>query len=170
MKLATWAPLLAYPAADYHARAQEGAAVAPSPEMEQFLRNIGEVPVEALQELYSQNFDWDPDRTLDISWHVFGENYDRGALLVKIRELLRQYGIAESHELPDHLSHVLPLLDSMPENERVEFAAKYLQPALEKLHAGLAKAESPFLPLIDSLRGEVAALVPESISLGVKDE
>ncbi|MDE3168201.1 MAG: hypothetical protein KGN36_20530 [Acidobacteriota bacterium] len=168
MSFSLWAPLLAYPGPDYHARARACAAAAPSQEMEGFLRSIGDLSGDALQELYAQTFDWDPDRTLDIGWHLFGENYDRGEFLVKLRGELRKYGVAETHELPDHLSHVLPLLDRMPEGERAGFAAAYLLPALEKLRAGLAKAESPFLPLADSLRREAAALVPEPVSSGAK--
>lgn len=166
MKLSSWASLLTYPGPDYHACARACAAAAPSPEMEDFTRTIEGLPVETLQELYTQTFDWNPDTTLDIGWHLFGENYDRGDFLVKLRGALRTYGLAESHELPDHLSHVLPLLDRLPEDERADFAAKYLLPALEKLRAGLAKTESPFLPLADSLRREAAALVPQTVASG----
>ena len=171
MNLSQWATLLAYPGPDYYASAGACFAAAPSVEMEEFLQTIGGLSVEALQELYTQTFDWDPDRTLDIGWHLFGENYDRGDFLVKLRGELRKHGLAESHELPDHLSHVLQLLDRMPEGERAEFAAKYVLPALEKLRDGLAKTESPFLPLVIAVRREIAALVPEAVpSSGVPHE
>jgi nitrate reductase delta subunit len=163
MSLSPWASLLAYPGPDYHAHLRVCAAAAPAPEVEEFERTIERLPVEALQELYAQTFDWNPDTTLDIGWHLFGENYDRGDFLVKLRVALRTYGLAESHELPDHLSHVLPLLDRMPEDERAEFAAKYVLPALEKLREGLAKGESPFLPLAIAVQREIAGLIPEAV-------
>ena len=134
--------------------------------MEEFAQTIEGLPVDALQELYTQTFDWNPDTTLDIGWHLFGENYDRGDFLVRLRGALRTYGLAESRELPDHLSHVLPLLDRMPEDERAEFAATHVLPAIAKLRDGLAKAESPFLPLVTAVRREIAALVPESENSG----
>ena len=85
---------------------------------------------------------------------------------MKLRGALRTYGLPESHELPDHLSHVLPLLDRMPDDERTGFAAQYALPAIDKLRDGLAKAESPFLPLVISVREEIAALVPETVHSG----
>ena len=170
MIFSLWAPLLAYPGPDYHASVRACEAAFPSQEMDEFARNVEGLPVETLQELYAQTFDWSPDTTLDIGWHLFGENYDRGAFLVKLRGALRTYGLTESHELPDHFSHVLPLLDRLPEDERAEFAAKYVLPAIEKLREGLAKAESLFLPLVVCVRREIAALVPETAHSGANHE
>ncbi|MCC6587154.1 MAG: nitrate reductase molybdenum cofactor assembly chaperone [Bryobacterales bacterium] len=163
MSLSAWAPLLFYPEQDYHARVRACAGAAASREMEDFERTIEGLPVEALQELYAQTFDWNPDTTLDIGWHLFGENYDRGDFLVKLRGALRTHGVGESRELPDHLSHVLVLLDRVPEDERAEFAAKYVVPALEKLCDGLTKTESPFLPLLIAVRREIAAVAREAV-------
>jgi nitrate reductase molybdenum cofactor assembly chaperone len=170
MSFSLWAPLLAYPGLDYHERIRACAAAAPSQEMGEFARNVEGLPVEELQELYAHTFDWNPDTTLDIGWHLFGENYDRGDFLVKLRGALRTHGLAESRELPDHLSHVLPLLDCLPEVERAEFAAKYVLPAIGKLGDGLAKAESLFLPLVVCVRREIAALVPETVHSGANHE
>ncbi|MCC7154516.1 MAG: molecular chaperone TorD family protein [Bryobacterales bacterium] len=171
MSLSPWATLLSYPGPGYHAGVRACATASPSPEMTEFAQTIGGLPFEALQELYTQTFDWNPETTLDIGWHLFGENYDRGDFLVKLRGALKTHGLAESQELPDHLSHVLPLLDRLPEDERAEFAAKFVLPALDKLRDGLAKAESPFLPLAIAVRRQVAALVPEAVpSSGVNHE
>ena len=38
---------------------------------------------EQIQELYTRTFDINPVCTLEIGWHIFGEDYARGALLVK---------------------------------------------------------------------------------------
>lgn len=170
MSLSLLAPLLAYPAPDYQTRLRECVAATPSRQMEDFARSIDGLSAEALQELYTQTFDWSPDTTLDIGWHLFGENYDRGDFLVKVRGALRTHGLAESRELPDHLSHVLQLLDRMPVEERPEFAAKYVLPALDKLRDGLTKAESLFLPLVNSVRDEIAALVAETVHSGATHE
>ncbi|MCC6394953.1 MAG: nitrate reductase molybdenum cofactor assembly chaperone [Bryobacterales bacterium] len=166
MSLSQWAALLAYPSPDYHASARACLAAAPSAEMEEFLRTIDGLPVEALQELYTQTFDWNPDTTLDIGWHLFGENYDRGDFLVKLRAALRSHGVPESQELPDHFSHVLQLIDRMPEDDRADFVRKHVLPALGKLREGLTKTESSFLPLVVALRREIAEIVPETILTG----
>ena len=165
MTLSQWAPLVSYPGEDYQARVRDcGEALAG------FARAIEGLPVETLQELFTQTFDWNPETTLDIGWHLFGENYDRGDFLVKLRGALKTYGVAESQELPDHLSHVLRLLDRMPEDERAEFAAKFVLPAMGKLRDGLTKAESPFLLLVIALREQVATLVPETVVAGADHE
>lgn len=166
MNFAAWGRLVSYPAPDYQARLQECAATAPSPSIDEFMQRVDGLPTEALQELYTQTFDWNPDTTLDIGWHLFGENYDRGDFLVKMRGALRTHGVAESAELPDHLSHVLPLMDLMPAGERVDFATTFLRPAMNTLCEGLAKSESAFLPLIISLRDRISAAVDDSVIAG----
>ena len=165
MTLSQWAPLVSYPGEDYQARVRECGQP-----LVEFAREIDGLTVERLQELYTQTFDWNPDTTLDIGWHLFGEDYNRGDFLVKLRGALRAHGVAESQELPDHLSHVLPLMDRMPEGDRAEFAAKYVLPATGKLRDSLAKAVSPFLPMMIALREQVATLVPETAVAGADHE
>lgn len=164
MKLAPWASVLAYPDENYHARVRACVDASPAPEMEDFLRTIEGLPVEALQELYTQTFDWSADTSLDIGWHLFGENYDRGEFLANLRSAYWTFQIAETHELPDHLSHVLQLLDHLPEDQFADFAANYAIPSLIKLYDGLAKTESPFLPVIATLRREIGLMLPETVS------
>jgi nitrate reductase delta subunit len=135
--------------------------------LSEFAAKVGDLPFEAVQELYTQTFDWNPDTTLDIGWHLFGENYDRGDFLVKLRGAMREYGLPESGELPDHLSHVLPLLERMPAGESATFAAQFVLPALEKLARGLEKTESVFLPVVYAIREQVAAMtapIPAGVS------
>jgi nitrate reductase delta subunit len=142
------------------------AAAARSQRLTDFAVAVAGRTLHELQELYTQTFDWNPDTTLDIGWHLFGENYDRGDFLVKLRDALRRYGVRESGELPDHLSHVLLLLDEMPPGERTAFAAEFLVPALSKIRDGVAKTESPFLPLVVGLAEQVAAIVPTPVTAG----
>ena len=48
-----------------------------------------------LQELYTRTFDLSPVCTLEVGWHLYGEQYRRGRFLVKTRELLTKVEIAE---------------------------------------------------------------------------
>jgi nitrate reductase delta subunit len=166
VRLANLAPLLSYPGPDYQARVRECLADVPSPELAEFALNIEGLAFEALQELYARTFDWNPDTTLDLGWHLFGENYDRGDFLVKLRGALRTHGLPESTELPDHLSHILPLLECMPAPEQATFIAQFVLPGLRKLCAGLAKAESAYLPLLISIQNRMSAIVPEPVNAG----
>lgn len=134
--------LFAYPAEDYQALAAEVPA---------FAQGVAGMRVEDLQELYTRTFDWNPATSMEIGWHLYGENYDRGEFLVHVRGLLRRYGVVESEGLPDHLAHVLPLLRRLPAGEAAEFAAEYLAPALRKMEAALAGTGNPYLELVRAL-------------------
>ncbi len=144
------ARLLSYPREDYQEAVQHcrQALSRELPEAASFLAKFAEAvqdkSAEELEELYTQTFDLNPACCLELGWHLYGENYERGELLVKVRSKLRRHGIAESTELPDHLTHVLPLLGRMDREEAGQFAASYLLPALEKMLASLAGKNNPF--------------------------
>jgi nitrate reductase assembly molybdenum cofactor insertion protein NarJ len=108
--------------------------------------NDGEV-----QELYTRTFDINAVCTLEIGWHIYGEDYARGALLVKLREQLRRMNVPESCELPDHLTHVLLLIGRMSGDEADELAARYLLPGLDKMLEGLTEGEQPYRALIETV-------------------
>ncbi len=112
--------------------------------------------VEALQELYTRTFDLNPVCSLEIGWHLFGEEYERGAFLVKMRQALRQYGVHESTELPDHLTHALRLAARMEPEETRAFLSRFLMPALEKMLAGFEGKENPYGSVLKAVRAVVA--------------
>ncbi|MBI4166316.1 MAG: nitrate reductase molybdenum cofactor assembly chaperone [Acidobacteria bacterium] len=112
---------------------------------------------EQLQELFVQTFDLNPVCVLEVGWHLYGDNYDRGAFLVKTREQLRRHGVAESTELPDHLTHVLALLARMEPEEASTFAAQSVIPALDKMLAGITGKASPYEFLLSALRQTLAS-------------
>jgi nitrate reductase assembly molybdenum cofactor insertion protein NarJ len=89
------------------------------------------------QELYVQTFEFNPAGTLEIGWHLFGENYERGEFLVRMREQLRRHRIAESTELPDHLTHLLPLIACMEHGEAAQFVGEFILPALTKIRSAI---------------------------------
>jgi nitrate reductase assembly molybdenum cofactor insertion protein NarJ len=91
----------------------------------------------AMQELYVQTFEFNPACTLEIGWHIFGENYERGEFLVRMREQLRRHGITESSELPDHLCHILPLIDRLDPEEAADLVGQFVLPALAKIKDAL---------------------------------
>lgn len=101
-----------------------------------FLEQTRGLSLEDLQALYTATFDLDPVCSLEIGWHLFGENYERGEFLVRMRRELRQLGVAESTELPDHLTHALEALGRMAPEDAAGFAAACLFPALDKMRAG----------------------------------
>jgi len=90
-----------------------------------------------MEELYIKTFDLNKAGTLDLGWHLFGEDYNRGLFLVKIRQYLQLLEIPESNELPDHVTQVLRVLGRMSSDEANQFAHACVIPALETIAEGI---------------------------------
>jgi len=104
-----------------------------------------------LEEAFTGTFDVNPACALEVGWHLFGEEYARGMFLVRMREELRKYDLAESNELPDHISHVLAIVSLMPADEATRFVRACVQPAVEKMNHALAGKETPYADVISCL-------------------
>lgn len=105
------------------------------PLFEDFRGRVAGLSAEAMQELFTRTFDLNPVCTPEVGWHLFGEQYERGEFLVKMRGLMRHFEIPEDTELPDHLTHVLEVLGEMEPEGAQEFAAACVFPALDKMSA-----------------------------------
>lgn len=146
--------LLTYPGADYAEHLERGRASLPLRDAEAeslmtgFAGQMQSLPLERAQELYTHTFDLNPVCSLEVGWQLYGEEYARGRFLVAMREQLRRHGIPESSELPDHLTHVLPLLDHMEPEEAREFTEAFLLPAMKKMLAGVKEQNNPYRNLL----------------------
>jgi nitrate reductase delta subunit len=144
------ATLLRYPEVNYNREAEQrcGFLIANIPQLEtqlsNFLEQTRSLSGEALEALYTTTFDLNPLCSLEVGWHLFGENYERGEFLVKMRVELRRHGIEESTELSDHLTYALELLDRMEPEEASSFATACLFPALDKMVAEMKDKSNPF--------------------------
>jgi nitrate reductase delta subunit len=136
-------PLVSYPEKEIIAAMDKLNFKKPS-ELKGFLDFVHETDICTLQERFTQTFDMSPTTCLDLGWHLYGEAYERGAFMVKIRELLRNQGISETSELPDHLTHILAILPGLSDKDRVAFIKKYIQPALTKILEGFGDTENPY--------------------------
>ena len=103
------------------------------------------------EEAFTGTFDIDPTCALEVGWHLFGEEYERGQFLVRMREELRKYGLEESTELPDHITHVLLLIAAMPEQEAKPFVTACVLPAVKKMYAALDGKASPYRHVVSCL-------------------
>jgi nitrate reductase assembly molybdenum cofactor insertion protein NarJ len=72
--------------------------------------------------------------------------------MVKMRKALRETGLRESTELPDHLCHVLPLLDRLDHVDAAGLAKACVLPALGKMIAGFADRNNPFECVLKTIR------------------
>lgn len=150
--------LLRYPDAAYladvdtcgHTLAAEEPDVAAR--VERFAAGVREMSVTDLEELFTRTFDINPVCSLEVGWQLFGEEYERGTFLVRMRQEMRRLGLAESTELPDHLAHVLAVLGRMEADRADDFAAACVLPAVERMCASLVGKDVPYEHALEAIR------------------
>ncbi len=112
---------------------------------------LTERSVSELEELYTRTFDLNPTCSLEIGWHLYGEQYERGRFLVRCRDLLEELNIDEDGELPDHLSSLVAAQGRLSNELAAPFAARFLLPALLVMRQALRDKQSDFAGLLDTL-------------------
>ncbi len=148
--------VLSYPDQHYHRKISEcrRALESTHPEAADLLRvfeaDAADKTVPQLEEMYIQTFDMNKTCTLDLGWPLFGEDYNRGLFLVKLRQEMRRLDVKDSTELPDHVTNVLAILGRMDFEAAKDFAHTCVVPALKKTHEGMIK-ESPYRFVIEGL-------------------
>lgn len=150
----SFAKVLSYPNKDIGFRISDFGFVN-LPQLEEFKQGVEHLTIEETEELYTRTFDINPVSSLEIGWHLYGEQYERGAFMVQMRQMLHKHFIEETSELPDHLTHVLLLLGRLEQKEADEFAAKYLLPSLEKILEGFKEVENPYKSALLALKSFV---------------
>lgn len=124
-------------------------------------------PVESVQELYTSTFDLTPVCTLDIGYHLFGEDYQRGRFLALLRESQEKTGMKEERELPDHLPVLLRWLARVRESEVYsEMLEECVLPALSKIDGCLVDSANPYRGLLQA----VAVILKQDLKSGVSTE
>lgn len=170
------APLLDYPSTDYARLTQicsdivDGMASEREDEkvkfrtlMSQFAVPVQSMTREELEELFTRTFDLNPACSLDIGWHLFGEQYDRGDFLVTMRTALQEHGVREDAELPDHLPSVLRLMARLSSDHAEDLARTAVIPAVDKMLTVFSEEGNPYRALLLLVRATVERLVPEKI-------
>jgi nitrate reductase delta subunit len=166
------AAVLTYPESNYRDALAELELELPSECLEyvaSFRSSVGSLSLQAQQELFTQTFDLNPVCSLELGWHLFGENYERGLLLVRMREELRAAGISECGELPDHLTYTLRLLPILERERALDFAAAIVLPALMKMLKAIGGKENPYEGLLSAtallLRSDFPEIEPPEVKV-----
>ena len=154
----SFAGLLNYPDCELAVRAEECATNAirelpPAAELVgKFLRVHRELGTSRLQEIYASAFDMQPECTLNLSYHLFGEDQRRGLFLAKLKELYEQAGVDSGNELPDHLCVMLRYLATgagMAAKE--DLIADCMLPAISKIRRAVDDSANPYRYLLEAL-------------------
>ena len=171
-----FAQLLDYPDTSLPQRIEESLAELQTrwPEAARLLRhfhhsqqNLG---LARLQEAYTATFDLQPDCTLNLGYHLFGEDQRRGMFLAKLNEYYQKADIDTGSELPDHLCHLLRYVAARPESEESRaIIAECMLPALGKIAQEIREKTDPYQPVLQALlfllKNEAAS---ESVSHGIE--
>ena len=165
-------PLLAYPRAEHQAhimRCREALTHSHSEAaafLSAFERETQDDTIDRVEERFTRTFDLNRQCNLEIGWHLFGENYDRGSFLVWMRQQLRDFGLAESGELPDHLTHVLLVLARMESEDADQFATEAVLPALQRMLSELK--ENPYENVLHAVQSVLTANHGEARQRGTR--
>lgn len=164
----SFADLLEYPEAKWSAQLQScrRLVVAENADLAidflRFYKNVAGFTLSGLQELYTQTFDLNPVCTLEVGYHLFGENYKRGELLASLRETESPYAIGQERQLPDYLPVLLRLIVRLTDEElRSSLISECILPALTKMNDELSKGANPYRDLLKTVRGALLAEAPE---------
>jgi nitrate reductase molybdenum cofactor assembly chaperone NarJ/NarW len=105
-----------------------------------------------LEEVYTATFDLQAGCSLYAGYHLFGDDYRRSVLLVKLKESYRVRGFSTGKELPDHLCVLLRFLALHGhEPESLELVSDCVIPALSKMVEGAARVASPYRLVLEAL-------------------
>lgn len=158
----SFAALLEYPSAQTKEKAQVFLDQVQIPseaveELEKFIRAIGQLSLDRMQEVYTITFDMQPVCYPYVGYHLFGESYKRGAFMAQLNEAYHALGYSAGQELPDHMAIVLRFIGLDSTNQQGDFCQALIHdgvmPALEKMLKVFGEqSENPYHELLLALR------------------
>ena len=109
-----------------------------------------------LQEGYTAAFDMNPTTTLNLTFHIYGDNEKRADVLARLQQRYQDAGYERiTGELPDYLPMMLEFLSVCPDTENTHLIWECLQ-GLEEVVDRLQKAAPPYAALLQPLVPMVA--------------
>ncbi len=120
--------------------------------LKSFQRAQQELGITRLQEAYTSTFDLQPECTLNLGYHLFGEDRRCGMFLAKLKELFQEAGVDTGTELPDHLCHLLRYVAAKPGSDKSSaIIADCLLPAASKIAQSMHEKLNPYRPVVEAL-------------------
>ena len=137
--------------------------------LEPFGRFVESSALARIQEEYVATFDFNPAVALYLGHHLFGDNREKGAYLIRLKQEFGRHGYTPSgNELPDHLPLVLGFLAYLARNAgdevRRSFISEGVLPGVERLGAAFSgRRDSPWKAVVEAARLLCAAdsAIPE---------
>jgi len=116
-----------------------------------------------LQEGYTAAFDMNPTTSLNLTYHMYGDNEKRADMLARLQQRYQDAGYERTTgELPDYLPMMLEFLSVCRESENTGLIWECLQ-GLEGVVDHLRKAAPPYAALLQPLIPMVADRIDNKI-------
>lgn len=126
------------------------------------IQSLAGLEVWQAEELYCHTFDFSKTLTLEMGWHLFGEDYHRGAFLVQLRDFQRDYAVPNfGVELPDHLANLVLILDAMQDPEARATLVQQVSTALAKVLANFGETDNPYATVLKAVSLILKPATPE---------
>lgn len=114
--------------------------------------------VDELQRSYVDNFDFDRQRSLHLTYHLHGDSRQRGLGLLQIKTAYRKEGLDPGEgELPDYLPVMLEFAALAPGSAGADLLDRH-RASIELIRDSLKQAGSPWAELIDVIRDGLPGL------------
>jgi nitrate reductase molybdenum cofactor assembly chaperone NarJ/NarW len=127
----------------------------------QFLDYLTTNEIETLCEIYVNTFDFSDKTTMYLTYHLFGDQKERGQAFLKLKEEFRNAGFdLLDEELPDYLPVVLEFASVAPE----EHAKKMLlihKTTIDKIAEELKLANNPYYLVMDGCVTGIVSFLEE---------
>jgi nitrate reductase delta subunit len=111
-----------------------------------------------LQEDYVATFDFNPAAAPYLGHHLFGDNLQKGAYLIRLKQEFGRHGfVPAGNELPDHLPLVLGFLAYLAEHgadgARRSFISECVLPGVDRWNAKFSgRSDSPWKAVVEAIR------------------
>lgn len=125
-----FADLLEYPRSDVAQTARECRALVAleNPEaaalLGEFVVFAERTPADTIEEIFTATFDLNASCHPYIGYHMFGEAYQRSALLLELKDRFRDHDFDPGVELPDHIAVLMRFMSICTDAAEVEEIAR----------------------------------------------
>ncbi len=144
----------------------EGATVEDAQPIIKVIEWLSHQPLLDLQQLYGEIFDFAPDHSLHMTYHLLEEqDRRRGPALIKLAEHYRSGGLQLAHrELPDYLPAILEYASTMEATPAANFLLE-ADEAVAVLEKNLQSMDTPYLVLVSAIRHQVRVDTTETMAV-----
>ncbi|WP_052255803.1 nitrate reductase molybdenum cofactor assembly chaperone [Salinicoccus sp. YB14-2] len=161
---------------DFHPREFDGTFDSSHPAfpyIEQYWKDMNDISLDDIQQVYTQTFDFDRDTNLYMTYFKFEDQKERGQMLAKLKVLYEMFGLKmPDNELSDYLPLMLEFLYAAEWRgddraaESLTLLIMVLEDGTYHMIQALERNKSPYFNLIKGLRETFKACVDESMKEG----